>query len=235
MDKEMTVKTEMTRDLVWPGLTDPAHDSQRLFRQILGALSEPGTLTTLALPAPPQMAPSDALGAALWGVVLTLCDLETRIWVAADLDSPSLREAMIFHTGARITDDPADADFALLTHESFDPQTPFAVGSDTYPDRSTTLLIAVPRLENDANGGTNGADDEDNGWRLSGPGIAESRGLDIGDTAGCRALMTRLAGNRASFPCGLDAIFGCGARLAAMPRSTRIASDKARADSQETN
>ena len=231
IDKAMTVKTETTRDLVWPGLADPAHDSQRLFRQILGALSEPGTLTTLALPAPPQVAPSDALGAALWGVVLTLCDLETRVWIAADLDSPALREALTFHTGARITDDPASADFALLTHESFDPQTPFAVGSDTYPDRGTTLLVAVERLEND----TNGADEADHGWRLSGPGIAESRVLDIGDGAGCRALMTRLAGNRASFPQGLDAIFGCGAQLAAIPRSTRIASVEARADSQETN
>lgn len=227
MDKAMTVKTETTRNLVWPGLADPAHDSQRLFRQILGAISEPGTLTTLALPAPP----SDALGAALWGVVLTLCDLETRVWIAADLDSSALREALTFYTGARITDDPASADFALLTHESFDPQTPFAVGSDTYPDRGTTLLVAVERLEND----TNGADEADHGWRLSGPGIAESRVLDIGDGAGCRALMTRLAGNRASFPQGLDAIFGCGAQLAAIPRSTRIASVEARADSQETN
>lgn len=216
MDKEMTVKTEMTRDLVWPGLADPAHDSQRLFRQILGAMSEPGTLTTLAVPAPPQAAPSDALGAALWGVILTLCDLETRVWIAADLDSPALREALTFHTGARITDDPANADFALLTHESFDPQTPFALGSDTYPDRGTTLLVAVERLDNAGP------------WILSGPGIETTRALDIGDSPGCRALMDRLAANRASFPRGLDMIFGCGAQLAAVPRSTRV-------DSREVN
>ncbi|WP_295035159.1 phosphonate C-P lyase system protein PhnH [Salinicola sp.] len=212
----MTVKTEMTRDLVWPGLADPAHDSQRLFRQILGAMSEPGTLTTLAVPAPPQAAPSDALGAALWGVILTLCDLETRVWIAADLDSPPLREALTFHTGARITDDPANADFALLTHESFDPQTPFALGSDTYPDRGTTLLVAVERLDNAGP------------LSLSGPGIETTRALDIGDSPGCRALMDRLAANRASFPRGLDMIFGCGAQLAAVPRSTRV-------DSREVN
>ncbi|MDH4571485.1 phosphonate C-P lyase system protein PhnH [Salinicola acroporae] len=199
----------------WPGLADPAHDSQRLFRQILGAMSEPGTLATLAVPAPP----SDALGAALWGVVLTLCDLETRVWVAADLDSPALRQALAFHTGARITDDPASADFALLTHDAFDPQTPFAPGSDTYPDRATTLLVVVERL---ANAGPS---------MLSGPGIETIRALDIGDSPGCRALMDRLAANRASFPQGLDMIFGCGARLAAVPRSTRVR----RADAKEVN
>ncbi|WP_240612416.1 phosphonate C-P lyase system protein PhnH [Salinicola lusitanus] len=208
-----------TLSAAWPGLTDPAHDSQRLFRQILGAMSEPGTLETLAVPAPPQTPPSDALGAALWGVVLTLCDLETRVWIAADLDSSALRQALTFHTGARITDDPASADFALLTHESFDPQMPFALGSDTYPDRGTTLLVVVEQL---ANVGPS---------MLSGPGIETTRALDIGDSPGCRALMDRLAANRASFPQGLDMIFGCGARLAAVPRSTRVT----RADAKEVN
>ncbi|OLO08890.1 phosphonate C-P lyase system protein PhnH [Salinicola sp. MH3R3-1] len=207
----------------WPGLADPAHDSQRLFRQILGAMSEPGTLATLALPAPPQEAPSDALGAALWGVMLTRCDLETRVWIATDLDSPALREALTFHTGARLVDDPANADFALLTHASFDPQTPFALGSDTYPDRGTTLLVAVERLANAEP------------WILSGPGIETTRALDIGDAVGCHLLMDRLAANRASFPQGLDVIFGCGAQLAAVPRSTRITSDKTQADFRETN
>lgn len=215
MERGMTVKPEMTTGLVWPALADPAHDSQRLFRQILAALSEPGTLHALAVAEPPQA----RLGAALWGALLTLCDLETKIWIAADLDSPPLREALTFHTGARITNDPANADFALLTPESFDPDIPFALGSDSYPDRSTTLLIAVERLENIE------------GWRLSGPGIPGQRTLDIGGGAACDTLMTRLAANRASFPCGLDAIFGCGGQLAAIPRSTRVT----RADSQETN
>lgn len=197
-------------DLAWPALADSVHDSQRLFRQILAALSEPGTLHTLVLPEPPQA----RLGAALWGALLTLCDLETRVWIAADLDSPALREALTFHTGARITADPANADFALLTPESFDPDAAFALGSDRYPDRSTTLLVAAPDLANRR------------GVRLSGPGIAEARDLDIGDTSGCRALMTRLAANRTTFPRGLDAIFGCGAQLAAIPRSSRIDSTR---------
>ncbi|WP_110642033.1 phosphonate C-P lyase system protein PhnH [Salinicola sp. CPA57] len=203
-------------NLSWPALDDTVHDSQRLFRQVLGAMSEPGTVHELVVPTPPAQPQKPLLGAALWGALLSLCDLDTTIWIGAELDSPALREALTFHTGARITDDPASADFALLTHGSFDPRTPFAVGSDTYPDRGTTLLVAVERL---ANAGP---------WRLSGPGIETTRALDIGDSPGCRALMDRLAANRASFPRGLDMIFGCGAQLAAVPRSTRV-------DSREVN
>lgn len=204
-----------TMNLAWPGLDDAVHDSQRLFRQVLGAMSEPGTLHELVAPTPSCVPnhepPKPLIGAALWGALLSLCDLDTTIWIGAELDSPALREALTFHTGARFTDDPASADFALLTQESFDPQTPFALGSDTYPDRGTTLLVAVERL---ANAGP---------WSLSGPGIETTRALDVGDAPGCRALMQRLSTNRASFPCGIDAIFGAGDQLAAIPRSTRIA------------
>lgn len=204
-----------TMNLAWPALDDAVHDSQRLFRQVLGAMSEPGTLHELVAPTPscaPNHDPQKPLiGAALWGALLSLCDLDTTIWIGAELDSPALREALIFHTGARLVDDPATADFALIAAETFDPATSFAVGIDTYPDRSTTLLVVVETLANRS------------GWRLSGPGIAESRDLDIGTSAGCRALMQRLSTNRASFPCGIDAIFGAGDQLAAIPRSTRIA------------
>ncbi|WP_110654401.1 phosphonate C-P lyase system protein PhnH [Salinicola halimionae] len=209
----MTTEKDTSLDLAaWPALADPIHDSQRCFRQVLGALSEPGKRQTLT---PFQGSPPH-LGVALWGTLLALCDLETRVWIGADLDSASLRQALTFHTGARLVDDPALADFALLTPESFDPATPFAMGSDIYPDRSTTLLVVVETLVNQL------------GWRLSGPGIAESRDLNIGDSAGCQALMKRLGANRASFPCGIDAIFGAGDQLAAIPRSTRIAGGPSR-------
>ncbi|MCU6244298.1 phosphonate C-P lyase system protein PhnH, partial [Enterobacter asburiae] len=56
-------------------------------------------------------------------------------------------------------------------------------------------------------------------WRLSGPGIETQRRIDVGDA---EALMRLLATNRARFPRGLDAILTCGARLAAIPRSTRL-------------
>lgn len=194
--------------MLWPALNDPVHDSQRLFRQLLQAMSEPGTLHTLELAPPPHDAP---IGAALWGALLTLCDLDTRLWLTPELDTPALRDALSFHTGCRFTRDAQQADFALVTPATLDSDIVFAIGSDTYPDRSTTLLVALDRLS------------EPGPWRLSGPGIATQRTLDLGgDQDATRALMHRLGANRHHFPRGLDAILTCGERLAAIPRSTRI-------------
>lgn len=190
--------------MLWPGLTDPVHDSQRLFRQILTAMSEPGTLHTLEVTAPPTDAP---IGVALWGTLLTLCDLDTQVWIAGELDTPTLREALTFHTDCRLTDDPTRADFALVTPAVLTDDIAFATGSDEYPDRGTTLLVALDTLA------------ADGPWQLSGPGIPGQRRLDAGNG---EPLMRRLAANRASFPRGLDAILTCGARLAAIPRSTRL-------------
>lgn len=190
--------------MLWPGLTDPVHDSQRLFRQLLQAMSEPGTLHNLEVAALPEEA---SIGAALWGAMLTLCDLDTRVWIARELDIPALRDALAFHAGCRLTEDPTSADFALVTPTALAEGIAFATGSDEYPDRSTTLLVPLDHLA-------------DHGpWQLSGPGIPERRRLDVGEG---EALMQCLARNRSRFPRGLDALLTCDARLTAIPRSTRI-------------
>ncbi|SDO17412.1 phosphonate C-P lyase system protein PhnH [Vreelandella arcis] len=191
--------------MLWPGLTDPVHDSQRLFRQLLQAMSEPGTLHNLEVAALPEEAP---IGNALWGALLTLCDLDSQVWIARELDTQALRDALAFHTGCRLTDEPSGADFALVTPATLTGDIAFATGSDEYPDRSTTLLIPLDRLTDEGS------------WQLSGPGIPERRWLDVG---GGEALMACLARNRALFPRGLDALLACGSRLTAIPRSTLIA------------
>lgn len=190
--------------MLWPALNDPIHDSQRLFRQILQAMSEPGTLRELQAPCPPQ---DSSIGSALWGALLTLCDLDTCLWIAPELDSQPLREALAFHTGCRISDDATQVDFALVTPVTLERPPLFAIGSDSYPDRSTTLLVALDQLG------------KDGPWQLSGPGIETQHQLEVGSAD---ALMTLLSHNRSHFPCGLDAILSCGERLAAIPRSTRI-------------
>ncbi|WP_017428944.1 phosphonate C-P lyase system protein PhnH [Vreelandella jeotgali] len=190
--------------MLWPAFNDPVHDSQRLFRQLLQAMAEPGTLEMPRAPEPPREA---SIGPALWGALLTLCDLDTPLWIASELDSPALREALRFHTGCPITEDSAAAEFALLTSNSLAQGIDFSIGSDAYPNRSITLLIALEHLE--ASGP----------WQLSGPGIADRRHLDIGEADG---LMARLGANRASFPRGMDAILTCNDRLVAIPRSTRV-------------
>lgn len=194
----------------WNAFDTPVHDSQRVYRQLLGAMAEPGTFAEVGgAPMPP---PEAAIGTACWATLLTLCDLDTRVWLAPELDAAGLGEALTFHTGARHTDSPEAADFALVTPATLEVQgeceaPAFQEGSDTYPDRSTTLVVVLDCLD------TAGP------WTLSGPGIPGVRRLDVGEG---EALMTRLSANRTRFPRGLDAILTCGTRLAAVPRSTRI-------------
>ncbi|MFG6178578.1 phosphonate C-P lyase system protein PhnH [Halomonas sp. THAF12] len=193
----------------WQAFSDPVQDGQRHFRRVLAAMAEPGTLHDAAAPAVPEDA---AIGPALWATLLSLCDLDTRLWIAPGLEAGGLVEAVTFHTGCRRAATPEEADFALVTPATLvapgrDSSPAFAEGSDAYPDRSTTLLVVLGTL---AGGGP---------WRLAGPGIPDTRDLDVGEAT---PLMTRLAANRARFPQGLDAILCCGERLAAIPRSTRI-------------
>ncbi|WP_165927497.1 phosphonate C-P lyase system protein PhnH [Halomonas marinisediminis] len=190
----------------WNALDVPVHDSQRVYRQLLSVMAEPGTFVEVGgTPQPPSGA---AIGAACWATLLTLCDLDTRVWLAPELNTAGLSEALTFHTGAPRTDMPEEADFAVVTPATLEEAAPaFQEGSETYPDRSTTLLVVLDRLD------TAGP------WHLSGPGIPGMRRLDVGRG---EALMKRLATNRARFPCGLDAILTCDTRLSAVPRSTRI-------------
>ena|SRR5690554_4553631 len=195
----------------WNAFDTPVHDSQQIYRQLLSAMAEPGTFAEVeAAPMPPSDA---AIGTACWATLLTLCDLDTRVWLAPELDAAGLGEALTFHTGARQAKCPADADFALVTPATLEGSAgreapDFQEGSDTYPDRSTTLVVVLDRL------------DSVGPWALSGPGIPGQRCLDVGQ--GGETLMARLAANRARFPRGLDAILTCDTRLAAVPRSTRI-------------
>ena len=82
------------------------------------------------------------------------------------------------------------------------PLSSYPIGTPEYPDRSTTLIVECAELE--AAGAT-----------LRGPGIKSEAALSLPET---RAFQS----NRALFPLGLDFIFTCGNRLAALPRSTEV-------------
>lgn len=198
----------------WPSLDDAVHHGQRLFRQLLATMAEPGTFAEVDLAPLPE---SVALSSAAWGALLALCDLDSRVWIAEEFNRDGLAEAIAFHTGSRIVTRAEDADFALLTLQRCQAMPSFARGSDIYPDRSTTLIVVLESLSEVVDKCCVAGNER---WRLSGPGIFDSRMLELDVTAD--ALMTRLAANRASFPLGLDAILTSAERFAAIPRSTRI-------------
>ncbi len=177
------------------GFSAPPVDAAKAFRAIMTAMAQPGTICTVAGAKPPAPL-SIAAGVAL----LTLCDPETPLFLAPAQDSPALRDWITFHCGAPLVP-AAQAQFALGAWDDL-PLEAFALGTAEYPDRSATLIVELPELTN-------------TGPILRGPGIKDQTRLCLPDDAAFQR-------NAALFPLGLDFIFTCGDRLAALPRSTRV-------------
>lgn len=187
-----------------PGLADPVHDGQRIFRAILEATSRPGRVVTLPLaPVGPG-----TIGFAATASLLTLADRDTPVWLADDLDTEALRDFLRFHGGCPITQDRSQATFAVATAATLPSLDGFGIGSDTYPDRAATLLLEVAALD----GGPVRT------WR--GPGIETALPVAIPGLAG--SFWADWAANHALFPCGVDILFTAGSQLCALPRSIAV-------------
>ena len=188
------------------GLADPVFDSQAIFRAVMGAFAEPGTVADLGsrVSAPPPLVPAAA------ACLAALAEDDTPVWLEdPDGDGRAAAAWLRFHTGAPIATEPAAARFVVL-NEGTDPGSwaRFAIGTPDYPDRSATLLLPVRSLA----GGMP--------LVLTGPGIEIARtiapaGLPAGFVAAREA-------NRARFPLGCDVVLVCGTALLALPRTTRI-------------
>lgn len=178
------------------GFHSPAIQSATAFRGVMTVMAQPGHIVSLAGAKPPA-----PLSSAAGAVVLTLCDADTALHLAGEMDSPEVREWIAFHTGAPLTG-PADCAFALGRWDALMPLAQFPVGTAQYPDRSATLIVEVDRL--DACGAM-----------LTGPGIQDQAQLSVPDTGA-------LIANHALFPLGLDFILTCEDRVAAVPRSTTL-------------
>jgi alpha-D-ribose 1-methylphosphonate 5-triphosphate synthase subunit PhnH len=189
-----------------PGLADPGHDAQRLFRAVLDAFAHPGRITSL--PDPPSG--PGVLSPATAAYLLTLVDRDTPLWLAPEFDVPAVRDFVRFHTGAPIVAERSAAVFAVLPHDMASSLDGFAIGTDPYPDRSATLVIEVPVL------GAGPA----RRWR--GPGIAGETAVAVGGLGA--DFWQAWADNHALFPCGVDIVFSAGSQLLALPRSIAVES-----------
>ncbi len=178
------------------GFADPSTQSAHAFRALLEAMARPGRILAVEGARPPAPL-SVAAGVAL----LTLTDATTPLHLAGAADCEALRGWIGFHTGAPLVA-AEQVQFAIGTWDALHPLGRFCIGEPSYPDRSATLIVEMDRLEPE-------------GARLTGPGIETEARLSLPETAAFRA-------NRALFPLGFDCILTCGARLAALPRSTIV-------------
>ena len=70
-----------------PGFLAPVADSQQVFRRVLRAMSEPGSLQDIAV----DLAPPAPLDRATAALCLTLLDFETPVWLDAAADGEEVR------------------------------------------------------------------------------------------------------------------------------------------------
>ena len=198
---------------------DPVHDAQRTFRAVMDAMARPGTVHAVAgLDAAP--APLSPRAAA---IAVALADYETPLWLDAPLAAaPDVAAYLTFHTGARIVTAPSQAAFALIADPMALPDFgEFAIGTDVYPDRSTTLIVQVEGLTI----GSAAALATRHSLHLCGPGIKGSTPLAV---AGLPAdIVDRLAANRALFPRGVDLVLAGPEGVAALPRTTHVSTVEA--------
>lgn len=183
-----------------PAFTDPVFGAQEAFRALMDAMARPGRVQRCdVLPDLPEaLAPSAA------AALMALADAETPVWTDATGEA---REWIAFHTGAPLVADAAKAQFLLAT-SAMPKLAALEQGTDEVPQDSATLILQLDALAEDA------------GWRLTGPGIEHEHRLDA---AGLPAdFAAQWAANRKRFPCGVDLVLCAGARLAALPRTTKI-------------
>lgn len=188
-----------------PGFVDPTRDSQAVFRRVMDAIARPGTIQDLSFAPPPPV----GLGRAAAAVALTLFDFETLVWLDPALRGGAAADWLRFHCTCPLTDDPAQAAFAVVVDvPAAPPLAAFNPGEAKYPDRSTTLILETPSLV----GGLCAT--------LQGPGIKDR--TSIAPAGLDRAFWAQVQDNHQKFQFGVDLVLAAGDLIAGLPRSTRV-------------
>jgi alpha-D-ribose 1-methylphosphonate 5-triphosphate synthase subunit PhnH len=192
------------------GFADKVISAQSTFRSVMDAMARPGSVQRIRA-APGTPAPMMHGTAA---IALTLFDHDTPVWLDGAMSAtPDVAKWLKFHTSAPVVADPSASSFAVIGDTpNLPPLDRFALGSNEYPDRSTTLILQVDSL-------TSGP-----AFELGGPGIDGAAVLRATTPAN---LFERLAINAVLFPRGIDVVLVHDDAVIAIPRTTRLAAQGA--------
>ncbi|PDT83069.1 phosphonate C-P lyase system protein PhnH [Sinorhizobium sp. BJ1] len=184
---------------------DPVFAAQSVFRSLMDSFARPGSLGRL----PASALPPSPLGNASGAVALTLCDHDTPVWLSPALTKSAVPQWIAFHTGAGIAEAKDEAHFAFVEKGAAVPGfDQFALGTQEYPDRSTTLVVEVEAL-------TGGAP-----LVARGPGIkTETVVAPIGLPD---VFLDFWTANRAIFPRGIDLILTAEDAVLCLPRTAKL-------------
>jgi alpha-D-ribose 1-methylphosphonate 5-triphosphate synthase subunit PhnH len=192
------------------GFADKVLSAQNTFRSVMDAMARPGSVHCIASASgtPPGVMRGTA------AIALTLFDHDTPLWLDPRMaEVPEVAKWLKFHTSAPVIADPSICTFALIGNPAELPALEsFSLGSNEYPDRSTTLILQVESLR------------EGLALELSGPGIDGTSVLQA--TIEPPDLFARLAVNAALFPRGIDVVLVADDAVVAIPRTTRLVAEE---------
>jgi alpha-D-ribose 1-methylphosphonate 5-triphosphate synthase subunit PhnH len=203
----------MTSLSLLPAFTDETTDSQEVFRHILKAMSEPGTILDIdPVSVPANSRYSKKIGqnklSCLWSVAQTLLDSDCSVFVYPSISDNSFIQSLVFYTGVSIARDVKEADFIFMSMDELKDINEFNLGGIEKPHLSNTALLYVEAITVDAQ------------IALSGPGIKGSQSLTLAGLDEEKASL--LQNNHSLYPCGIDFIFCSDTKMTAIPRSTKI-------------
>lgn len=188
------------------GFNDPVFQAQTVFRSVMQAMARPGTIFTVE----PDVLPPSPLTPMMAAIACTLMDADTPVFLDDTINqSVPSRTWLTFQTGAPLTTAPNKAAFALIADPSkLYSFSGFAIGTQEYPETSTTLILNCKSLEDGPR------------LTLTGPGIQDRQPFyPFGLSNHFTSTWTE---NGKLFPLGCDLIFACGNQLACLPRTTQI-------------
>ena len=191
-----------------PGFVDKVLSAQSTFRSVMDAMARPGSVQRVV----PMAGTAGVMMRGTAAIALTLFDHDTPLWLDPRMsESSDVLKWLKFHTGAPVIQDSSIAVFALISDGVLlPPLERFALGTNEYPDRSTTVIIQVASLDS---GPT---------FELRGPGIDGVTTLQASFKP--FDLFEQLRFNETLFPRGIDVVLVADDAVVAIPRTTRIVS-----------
>ncbi len=184
---------------------NPVFRSQVVFRALMDGMARPGTI----VPVDASAMPPAPMGGGAGAVALTLCDNDTPIWLTQALAQSAVPAWLAFHTGAPVTDIKPEARIAFVEAGALVPGfSQFSLGTQEYPDRSTTVVIEIAALS----GGVE--------MIASGPGIKDEVVISPIGLPGI--FLTLWNENRAVFPRGVDLVLVAGDAALCLPRTVEL-------------
>lgn len=191
-----------------PGFADKVLSAQSTFRSVMDAMARPGSVQRIV----PIAGSSGLMMRGTAAIALTLFDHDTPLWLDARMaENTDVVKWLKFHTGAPVVEDASIASFALISDGVLLPTLErFALGTNEYPDRSTTVIVQIESL------------DSGRSFELRGPGIDGIATLQASIKP--FDLFERLRMNEALFPRGIDVVLVADDSVVAIPRTTRVVS-----------